>query len=363
MEHPPLTSLLLLARTPGLSARLLRAATAACADPIETLLAGSLRPHTRAALEQPDRQRLEADLRWVAAHDCRVLASTDPGYPSCLLDLPDAPAVLFVRGDAALLARPQLAVVGARAATHTGRVIAREFAAALARAGLTITSGLAVGIDAAAHEGAVEAGGCSIAVFAQGLDRIYPRQHRSLAERICGSGALVSERPPGTALRPGLFPRRNRLIAALCQATVVVEAAPESGSLGTARAASALGRRVFAVPGCIRSRLSAGCHQLIRSGATLAASADEILCDLGIPKGNQGTRVAVAPPADTSAAGESLDKAAEMLLDAAGFEPVGIDFLVERTGLSGPVVASLLLVLELRGRVAPHPGGRYCRLA
>ncbi|HTY50565.1 MAG TPA: DNA-processing protein DprA [Steroidobacteraceae bacterium] len=368
MEQACLASLLLIARTPGVHARQLKAAWGAsdsqpaAADPIEALLAAAPPPHTRAALERPDRRRLEADLRWVSAHDCRVLACTDRAYPATLLELIDAPAVLFVQGAAAALAQPQAAVVGARAASLTGRAIAREFAFALARAGLTVTSGLAVGIDAAAHEGALEAGGTTVAVCATGLDRLYPRANLALAARIRATGALVSERPPGTPPWPGLFPRRNRLIAALCRATVVVEATPESGSLGTARTATGLSRRVFAVPGSTRSRLAQGCHQLIRAGATLAGSAADVLQDLGITSGNQHPSPSMTQAPDPAPAAGSLDKAAEMLLDAAGFEPVGIDFLVERTGLSGPVVASLLLVLELRGRVAPHPGGRYCRL-
>jgi len=386
MEPCRLASLLLIARTPGVHARQLRAAwgparpedsdaaashqrpahpprdPSGAADPVEALLAAPLPPRTRALLEQPNRRALEADLRWVAAHDCRVLACTEAAYPPALLDLPDAPAVLFVQGNPALLVQPQVAVVGARAASLTGRAIAREFAAALARAGLAVTSGLAVGIDAAAHEGALDAGGSSIAVYATGLDRTYPRSHQDLAARIRGAGALVSERPPGTPPRPGLFPLRNRLIAALCRATLVVEAAPGSGSLGTARTAARLSRPVFAVPGSIRSRLAQGCHQLIRAGAGLAGCAAELLQDLGISFENQrSSQPGMAPPQPPPPDG-SLDKAAEMLLDAAGFEPVGIDFLVERTGLSGPVIASLLLVLELRGRVAPHPGGRYCRL-
>ena len=379
MERPSLASLLLIARAPGIDARRLRAAwsppgarprdprgrapTASHPDdPVAALLACELPPHTRAALEKPDRRRLEADLRWVSGHDCQVLACTDSGYPASLLDLSDAPAVLFVQGNTAALARQQVAVVGARAASISGRAIAREFAVGLAQAGLVITSGLAVGIDAAAHAGALDAGGATVAVCAQGLDRIYPQVNTALAARIRAAGTLVSGRPPGTPPWPGLFPSRNRLIAALCCATVVVEAAPESGSLATARMAEKLSRLVFAVPGSIRSHLAQGCHRLIRSGAVLAESAADVLQGLEIPNKNQCTSAAVMPLPDAGPAAGSLDKAAEMLLDAAGFEPVGIDFLVERTGLAGPVIASLLLVLELRGRVAPHPGGRYCRL-
>jgi DNA processing protein len=249
-------------------------------------------------------------------------------------------------------------MVGSRNPTQPGQRTARAFAGFLSAAGLTITSGLALGIDAASHEGALAADGLTIAVLGTGIDNIYPRQHRALAARIAARGALVSEYPPGCPPLKANFPRRNRIISALCLGTLVVEAARHSGSLITARLAAEQGREVFAVPGSIHNPLARGCHALIRNGAKLVESADDILSELKFSARKQcligGMR--------GRGAASSLDKDHKILLDALGFEPASLDTLVERTGLPSQSVASMLLFLELEDVVGLHSGGRYLRL-
>jgi DNA processing protein len=357
-----------LARVPALDADSLRQACAqlgslealACA-PLPRLLAAGVAPRAAQALRSTDAAQLATDLALAERHGLQLIAATDPHYPPALQPLTGMPAVLWVRGDPRALASPQLAMIGSRHPTALGAGTARQFAAWFARAGITITSGLARGIDAASHQGALGVGGQTIAVCGHGLDQIYPPEHAALAARIAESGALVSEFPPGTPARRRHFPQRNRIIAALCHGTLVIEAAIQSGSLGTARQAAAYGREVFAVPGSIHSSVSRGCHQLIRDGAQLVESAAEVLELLRIPLLNQ-----VLPPqtgADCGAqlSAPRLDKASEILLDAVGFGPAGIDDLVARTGLSSESVASMLLILELEGEISVEPGGRYSR--
>jgi DNA processing protein len=312
----------------------------------------------RAALLHPEPAVLTSDLKWIEASSAQLLASTDPDYPTQLLELPDAPAVLFVLGDVRTLSSRQLAMVGSRKATAPGRNRARQFAAYFVRAGLTVTSGLALGIDAASHAGALRGGGATVAVCATGLDIIYPTQHNGLATRIRASGALVSEFPPGTPPLRRNFPCRNRLISGLAQGTVVLEAARNSGSLITARRTVELGRPLFAIPGCVNNPVSAGCHKLIRDGAALVEEASQVLQLLKIPLPNEGLGHSSRRPMPR----EVMDKGYEMLLDAVGFEPATVDALVLRTGFPGESVASMLLTLELEGRIAPYPGGRFGRI-
>jgi DNA processing protein len=283
---------------------------------------------------------------------------TDTDYPALLSEISGPPAALYVRGTVAALASAQLAMVGSRNPTPSGLATAREFAAWFARAGLTVTSGLAAGIDAASHEGALRGGGTTVAVLGTGLDRIYPAEHAALAARIVAQGALISELPPRTAPRRQHFPRRNRIISGLSLGTLVVEAARYSGSLITARLAAEAGREVFAIPGSIHSPLSRGCHQLIKDGARLVEEAADVMSELriSVPKERLTEQSNAAPRTPV------LDKEYEMLLDALGFEPATIDFLVARTQLRAESVASMLLILELEGRVAALPGGRYGRL-
>jgi DNA processing protein len=267
------------------------------------------------------------------------------------------PAALFVQGDPSVLARPQVAIVGSRAATAAGCETAFGFAARLAAHGFAITSGLATGIDAAAHRGALAAGGVTIAVCGTGLDRVYPTGHERLAEEIAAAGALVSEFTTGTPPAPHNFPRRNRLMSGLARGVLVVEAAARSGSLITARLAGEQGREVMAVPGSIHNPLARGCHRLIKDGAALVETVDDVLSALGV------SRLESAPDARESAKipQGTLDSDAEMLLNALGFEPTDLDRLVERTGMSARSVLSKLQLLELEGRVEALAGGRYSR--
>ncbi len=322
-----------------------------------------LTTRTVAWLTDPDQSLIDADLRWLDRSGAVLLPATAADYPSLLRESPDAPAVLYVRGEVQSLRDPQLAMVGSRNPTAGGRSTAREFASFFARAGLTITSGLALGIDAACHEGALSAGGPTIAVLGCGLDQTYPREHQSLAERITTCGALVSEFPPGSEPLPACFPQRNRIIAGLSHGTLVVEAAQRSGSLITARLAGVAGREVFAIPGSIHNPLARGCHQLIRQGAKLVERPEDVLCELKISLLDQLVAGAADPAGGPHEAAPMLDKEYKILLDALAFEPASVDSLIERTGMNSESIASMLLILELDGHVAPHPGGRYSRMA
>jgi len=362
-----------LVRSPGLTGDHVRALAAQAGGDLERLCEPEviaqvdLPPAARAFLRNPDYGALAADVAWLRASGARLVLWGEPDYPPQLAATGGSPAALYVLGSVAALKAPQLAMVGARAASPVGRAIAREFAGALSHAGLTITSGLAVGIDAASHEGALAATGRTIAVLGTGLDRLYPAENAGLAKRIAGGGTLVSEFARGTRPQRGNFPRRNRVISGLSLGTLVIEAARNSGSLLTARYAAEQGREVFAVPGPIRSPLSHGCHRLIRDGACLVEDPVDVLAELGFLQQNQqldrcfggGASGAVRPPRS----GSALDKEYEMLLDALGFEPATLDALVARSGLSGESIASMLLILELEGRIAPFPGGLYGRLS
>ncbi|WP_217631994.1 DNA-processing protein DprA [Thiohalomonas denitrificans] len=314
-------------------------------------------------LRGPDWVAVERDLAWSEEPGCRLLLQGEPEYPEQLAVVADAPPVLFVRGDAALLSGPQLSMVGSRNPTPLGAETAREFAHHLAGVGLTVTSGLALGIDAAAHRGALSAEGSTVAVFGTGLDRVYPARHRELAHAIVEAGStLVSEFPPGTAPLPGHFPRRNRIISGLSLGTLVVEAAPRSGSLITARQANEQGREVFAVPGSIHNPLARGCHQLIRDGAKLVETAQDILEELA----PQLEAIVNTPPASREADKASresvpeLDKEQLELLVCLDHSPTSVDRLVERSGLTPDAVSSMLLLLELQGYVVSVAGG-YAR--
>jgi DNA processing protein len=321
-------------------------------------------------LASPPRESIDADRRWLDCESHHFICLESPDYPPLLGRLDDAPLGLFVRGSPSWLAMPQLAMVGARHPTPPGAETAYDFAAHLARCGLTVTSGLAIGIDAASHRGALS-GGATIAVCGTGLDVNYPRSHAALAAQITQCGALVSEFGTGTLPMKGNFPRRNRVIAGLSLGTLVVEAAVRSGSLITARLAAEQGREVFAIPGSIHNPMSRGCHRLIREGAKLVETADDIFEELR-PLSDSLQCLAQTPvtpersqlpgiPARSEASGPRLDKGYEILLDALGFEPAGVDLLVVRTGLRADEVASMLLILELDGHILPYPGGLYVR--
>ncbi|HEU5135523.1 MAG TPA: DNA-processing protein DprA [Steroidobacteraceae bacterium] len=322
-----------------------------------------LTTRTAAWLARPDEALVDSDLRWLEEAGVALLPATSAEYPALLRESPDAPAVLYVRGNPQVLSEPQLAMVGSRNPSAGGRATARAFASFFARAGLTITSGLALGIDAACHEGALAGDGPTIAVLGCGLDRIYPRNHEALAARIAASGALVSEFPPGSIPLPACFPQRNRIIAGLSLGTLVVEAAQKSGSLITARLAGVAGREVFAIPGSIHNPLARGCHELIRQGAKLVERPEDVLCELKISLSAQLVAASPGEPLLHGGAPPALDKEYKILLDALAFEPASVDSLIERTGMNSESIASMLLILELDGHVAPHPGGRYSRMA
>jgi DNA processing protein len=364
-----LTAWLTLARAPGLHAGGLQpllerhgsASTIASAS-LAALRATGAREPLIEWLRSDCAATIANDRRWLERDGRHFVALTDPRYPALLKQLSDAPIGLFVAGDPAALCLPQLAMVGSRNPTPTGRETARSFAAHLARCGLAITSGLAVGIDSASHRGALDGNGVTVAVCGTGLDISYPEINAELAAAIAAHGALVSEFPLGTPPAKANFPRRNRLISGLSLGTLVVEAAVRSGSLITARLAAEQGREVFAIPGSIHNPLARGCHLLIRQGAKLVETADDILTEL---RALVGTLRADADQPRTAEAvhdcGAPLDKDYEILLDALGFEPAGVDLLVERTGLGADAVASMLLILELQGRIESYPGGLYVR--
>jgi DNA processing protein len=296
---------------------------------------------------------IDATEHWLAASPRHALITlADPGYPPLLLATPDPPPLLFAVGRTELLSRPALAIVGSRNATRQGVANAEAFAAALARSGLTIISGLALGIDAAAHRGALEADSdaATIAVVGTGVDAIYPASNRALTHRIREEGVVISEFALRTPAIAHNFPRRNRIIAGLARGVLVVEAALRSGSLITARLAADAGREVFAIPGSIHSPLAKGCHRLIREGAKLVESAHDIAEDLGLE------RLPVTVP-DTIEAGPHAE-----LLGLLGHDPVDLDTLAARTGRDAAALAAALLELELTQDVERLPGNRYQRL-
>jgi DNA processing protein len=317
---------------------------------------GRLRPP---GMRDPD--GVARDLAWLDGPGRTLLTADDPRYPAQLAAVRGMPPALFVRGDPAPLSRPQVAIVGSRGATTAGCETAFELARHLVVHGFAITSGLATGIDAAAHRGALAAGGVTIAVCGTGLDRVYPREHVRLADEIAASGALVSEFPTGTPPVAHNFPRRNRVMSGLAQGVIVVEAATRSGSLITARLAGDQGREVMAVPGSIHNHLARGCHRLIKDGAALIETVDDVLAALGAPRLRSAVDFAARADDSEKIPAAALDSDAEMLLNALGFGPTDFDRLVERTGLPAPRVLSKLQLLELEGRVESLAGGRYGR--
>jgi DNA processing protein len=354
---PGLASWLQLSLTPGLGASTLRRLLQQFGLP-EALLArkrselAALVP--AAALDALDSARVaemvSRALEWAASPDRWIVTLADPTYPRALLEIPDPPTLLYAHGKIQLLQQPAIAVVGSRNASAQGENNAEQFARSLSNAGLTIVSGLALGIDAAAHRGGLAGAASTVAVLGTGIDIVYPSRNAELAVEISRAGLLVSEFPLGTPAAAQNFPRRNRLISGLGRGCLVVEAALASGSLITARAAADQGRDVFAIPGSIHSPLSKGCHALIKAGAKLVESADDVLSELAgfRPSGYANTASSSAPSSG--------------LLAAMGHDPVDIDSLCARAGLSAEQVASELLRLELDGRVAALPGGLYQRL-
>ncbi|MBI4990250.1 MAG: DNA-protecting protein DprA [Rhodocyclales bacterium] len=303
-------------------------------------------------LSHDSQEEIDAALAWAAEPDNTMLTLADAAYPQRLLDAPDPPTVLYVKGRTELLNAPALAIVGSRNATPQGESNAEAFAAALADAGLTIISGLALGIDAAAHRGGLRGKGSTIAVIGTGIDRVYPARNQALARDIAANGAIVSEFPLGTPALRENFPRRNRIISGLARGCLVVEAAERSGSLITARLAGEQGRDVFAIPGSIHSPLSKGCHKLIKQGAKLVDDARDILDELGLATADDKAVAAVSVATAETA----------RLLDCIGFDPCDMDTLALRSGLTTERLYAILLQMELDGRVANLPGGRFQRI-
>jgi DNA processing protein len=299
----------------------------------------------------PDREALAPLLAWLENEQNHVVTLADGEYPQALLQIPDPPPLLYVKGRVELLNRPAMAVVGSRNATRQGVMNAETFSRCLSDAGLCVVSGLALGIDAAAHRGGLDGAASSIAVVGTGLDIVYPARNHALAHELAERGTLISEFPLGTAAKSANFPRRNRIICGLALGCLVVEAAPRSGSLITARLAAEQGREVFAIPGSIHSPVARGCHALIKQGAKLVESAGDILDELN-------WHVTATPAPGTPSPGS----ADHPLLQWLDFDPVSIDALVARSGLTSDAVCAMLLQLELEGQIASLPGGLYQRI-
>ena len=307
------------------------------------------------SLQKPDWAWVDQDMEWLAQPENHALTLYDDGYPSQLKEISNPPPVLFVKGHVDLLGEPQIAMVGSRNPSPVGINTAIEFAQALAAAGFVITSGMALGIDAASHQGALNVNGRTIAVAGTGLDRVYPARHKQLATQIVEHGALVSEFSPGTTAKANHFPRRNRIISGLSIGLLVVEAAQQSGSLISARLALEQNREVFAIPGSIHNPLARGCNALIRQGAKLVETAQDIFEELG--QYNQ-THIIQAPQINQM----SLDLEQQNLLKLIAYNPTTVDTLVQESGWSAEVVSSMLLVLELQGYIAAAAGGSYFRI-
>ncbi len=306
-------------------------------------------------IKNPDWAMIDYDLAWLEQKNNGIITINDINYPSQLKEIADPPPVLFVRGNAEILSLPQIAIVGSRNPSSIGEETAFNFAKTLSQHGFVITSGLALGIDAASHRGALNAKGYTVAVAGTGLDRVYPARHKELATEIVNSGVMISEFPPGTTAKANHFPRRNRIISGLCLGLLVVEAAKQSGSLITARMALEQNREVFAIPGSIHNPMARGCNALIREGAKLVETTQDILEELN-QYYQQDEKLLTITKQST------LDLEQQTLLNHVMFSPTSIDTLVENTGKSVEVISSMLLILELQGYLEATAGGCYMRI-
>ncbi len=366
MDRDDLPYYLALESCPGIGAVSYRQLTDSLASnprllaelPTSELAAAGLKQPQIEHLKNPDSSQLDATLAWLdAAEGHHILSLDDDLYPDLLKELRDAPPLLYATGRLELLNTPQIAIVGSRNCTPGGARTAEDFARYLAGAGLTITSGMALGIDRHAHLGALAANGNTIAVVGTGIDRIYPSSNKQLAYQIAEQGLILSDFPIGTSPHGSNFPKRNRIISGLSVATLVIEATRKSGSLITARLSMEQGREVFAIPGSIHNPQAKGCHHLIRQGAKLVDQAADIIDDIGSLLGYVAEQATSEdPPANTS-----LEQEYQELLDCMGYDPVSIDTLVERSGLTIEQLSSMLLILELNDYIQPAPGGLYLR--
>ncbi len=308
-------------------------------------------------IRQPDIEQLDRDLEWAELAGNHLIPYFDRHYPTLLKETVNFPALLYASGNIDLLKSPQIAIVGSRNCSPGGAKTAFNFASHLSKSGLTVTSGMATGIDAQAHLGALSASGQTIAVTGTGLDIIYPSKNRQLAYNIHEKGLLVSEFTLGTGPRSENFPRRNRIISGLCVATLVVEATSRSGSLITAHQAVEQGREVFAIPGSIHNPQVRGCHQLIRDGAKLVEQASDITEELSSLLGFVAEQLSTSQSESVL-----LDPESEKLLNVIGYDPVSADELVERSGLTIDKLSSMLVLLELKDFIRSAPGGCYTRI-
>ena len=325
---------------------------------------------TISAIRNPDTVLLDQDNKWLEEPDHQLLTWDNDLYPTLLRDIPSPPAALFVEGDPDVLWQPQIAVIGSRNPTAGGRDNALDFAAELSRQGLTITSGMASGIDSCAHHAALDAGGLTVAVTGTGLDRVYPASSRGLATRIRQRGTLVSEFPLGTSAKRSHFPSRNRIISGLSLGVLVIEAGLNSGTLITARMAGNQGRNVFALPGSIHNPMSKGCHRLIRDGASLVENVAQIMEELAPLAGQLAGELKkqLERPVDQGQLEFSdqepqveQDPEYRQLWSCLGFDPKPMDSIIEQSGLTARAVSAMLLMLELRGKAEAHPGGAWSR--
>ena len=379
-----LAAWLRLSMAPGLRPGALRAMlnafglpAAILEQPLALLAAATDEASARAALAPPGADftcYLDAVLAWRELPGNAIVTLDDPTYPPALLTMPDPPALLYIKGRLDLLHAKGVAVVGSRSATPQGVEDAERFARALSEAGLVVVSGLALGIDGAAHRGALTGRGSTIAVIGTGADLVYPAAHQLLARQIAAEGVIVSEWPLGTPARAANFPQRNRLIAGLVGGVLIVEAAMRSGSLITARLANEMGRDVFALPGSIHAPLSRGCHRMLKQGAKLVETPGEILEELGFvappPKGDvaalfesgkQSRQTPTPKPAAAVTDASELAPEAQKLLAALGYAPATLEILAARTDMQEATLQSTLLQLELAGHLTVLPGGQFAR--
>ena len=333
------------------------------------LIRSGLTDTTAAAICKPDEVQIESDLQWLSQPNHHLLCWDDDAYPVLLRRIPNPPAALFIDGDPGCLWQPQIAVIGSRNPTAGGLDHARDFAATLARQGMTITSGLASGIDTAAHQAALDAGALTIAVNGTGLDQVYPASSRSVARRISSQGAMISELPLGSPPRRQHFPSRNRIISGLSLAVLVIEAGLNSGTLITARKAAEQGRDVFALPGSLNNPMAKGCHRLIREGARLVETTADIMQELGPVAAElqmeirQRLDLSGKPDKETVRGKENLldDADYRAVWEVLSHDPKPVDTIIEQTRLSAREISSMLMMMELKGMVKKYDGGRYVR--
>jgi DNA processing protein len=322
-----------------------------------------------AAITEPDEAQIESDLKWLSHPNHHLLCWDDDAYPALLRRINGPPAALFIDGDPGCLWQPQIAIIGSRNPTAGGLDHARDFATTLARQGMTITSGLAGGIDSAAHTAALDAGSLTIAVNGTGLDRVYPASSRAVAERIRSQGAMISELPLGSPPRRQHFPSRNRIISGLSLAVLVVEAGLNSGTLITARKGAEQGREVFALPGSLHNPMAKGCHRLIREGARLVETTADIMQELGPVAAELQMEIRQRLEQPDSNEEKTVHRQQDLLDDSdystvwelLGYDPKPVDVIIQQSGLSAREISSMLLMMELKGMVKKQPDGRYVR--